>query len=192
MDRAPLPRRTRVAFPFWDGRIAPLFDTAREIRVVEADGARLVAARDDVLPAGPAERRASRLAALGIGTLVCGAISRETGRAVEAAGVRVVPFVSGEVGAVVNAFLEGELARKDFRMPGCGGGLRRRFRGGRGRGIGGSCHCPACGHAQPHVRGVPCVSTVCPRCGAAMTRGRRKENETCPGEMEPDRRVKGR
>ncbi len=172
MDRAPLPRRTRVAFPVWEGRIAPLFDTAREIRVVEADGARLVGTHDDVLPAGPSERRAARLAALGVGTLVCGAISRETREAVEAAGVRVVPFVSGERDAVVRAFLEGELAREDFRMPGCGGGLRRRFRGGQGRGSGGSCLCPACGHAQSHVRGVPCVSTVCPRCGAAMTRGR--------------------
>lgn len=129
MNRAHLSRPTRVAFSHWEGRIAPLFDTAREIRVVEADGARLVAARDDVLPAGPVERRAARLAALGVGTLVCGAISRETGRAVEAAGVRVVPFVSGEIGAVVSAFLGGELARKNFRMPGCGGGRRRHVAG---------------------------------------------------------------
>jgi predicted Fe-Mo cluster-binding NifX family protein len=172
MDRDALTRTTRAAFPFWQGRIAPLFDTAREIRVVETDGTRLVAAHDEVLSAGSVERRAARRAALGIGTVVCGAISRETGRAVETAGVHVVPFVSGELGAVVRAFLDGELGRGDFRMPGCGDGLRRRFRGGEGRGSGGSCVCPACGHARPRVRGVPCVSTECPRCGGAMTRGR--------------------
>ncbi len=47
-----------------------------------------------------------------------------------------------------------------------------------GRGMGGpaaagpvgECVCPACGHREPHVRGVPCVSMKCPKCSAVMTR----------------------
>lgn len=170
MDRSDPNRATKTAFPVWDGRIAPLFDTARDLHLVDLAGGFPVASGDEPLPPGPVERRAARLAALGVGTLVCGAISREGRAVVEAAGVRVVPFVAGERDAVVRAFLDGSLGSPEFAMPGCGGGRRRRFRGGSGRGGGGSCLCPACGYAVPHVRGVPCVEVRCPRCGAAMTR----------------------
>jgi predicted DNA-binding protein (UPF0251 family) len=61
-----------------------------------------------------------------------------------------------------------------------GRGLRRGFKrpGGRGRmggvraGPGGVCKCsnPDCGHEVPQVRGVPCSSKKCPRCGSLMMR----------------------
>jgi predicted Fe-Mo cluster-binding NifX family protein len=170
MDREPTPPTTKAAFPTWDGRIAPLFDTARALHLVVVADARVVSGSDELLPLGPAERRAARLAALGVETLVCGAISRESRAAVEAAGVRVVPFVAGERREVVRAFVEGALEGPEFAMPGCGGGRRRRFRGGSGRGGGGRCLCPACGHAVPHAQGIPCVEVRCPECGAAMAR----------------------
>ena len=64
-----------------------------------------------------------------------------------------------------------------------GGSGRGRGRGG-GRGLGmgrgmgrrfapampDNCICPACSTTVSHQRGVPCYQTVCPNCGAAMTR----------------------
>jgi predicted Fe-Mo cluster-binding NifX family protein len=126
MDRERTPTRSRAAFSCWNGRIAPLFDTARELHVVETEGERIVSRADDSLPAGPAGRRASRLAALGVETLVCGAISRATREAVVSLGVRVVSFVSGDRDEVVRAWLEGDLERPAFTMPGCGGSRWRR------------------------------------------------------------------
>jgi len=43
----------------------------------------------------------------------------------------------------------------------------------RGRGFGGPryCKCPVCGNKQPHVRGMPCVKTICEKCGSTMIRG---------------------
>lgn len=126
MDRERTSPRSRAAFSCWNGRIAPLFDTARELHVVETDGSRVVSRAEESLPAGPAERRASRLATLGVETLVCGAISRATREAVVSLGVRVVPFVSGDRDEVVRAFLEGGLESPAFAMPGCGGSRWRR------------------------------------------------------------------
>jgi predicted Fe-Mo cluster-binding NifX family protein len=126
MDRERTSPRSRAAFSCWDGRIAPLFDTARELHLVETEGERIVSRADESLPAGSAERRAARLATLGVETLVCGAISRATREAVVSIGVRVVPFVSGDRDEVVRAWLEGGLERPVFTMPGCGGSRWRR------------------------------------------------------------------
>jgi predicted Fe-Mo cluster-binding NifX family protein len=126
MDREHTPPRSRAAFSCWNGRIAPLFDTARELHVFEAEGERIVSKADESLPAGPPERRAARLATLGVETLVCGAISRATREAVVSLGVRVVPFVSGDRNEVVRAWLEGGLERPVFTMPGCSGSRWRR------------------------------------------------------------------
>jgi len=44
-------------------------------------------------------------------------------------------------------------------------------KGGRRQGVGGPayCVCPKCGYRISHVRGTPCLSNMCPKCGTAMT-----------------------
>ncbi len=37
-------------------------------------------------------------------------------------------------------------------------------------GRGGVCTCPKCETKIPHKRGVPCIKTICPECGAKMLR----------------------
>jgi predicted Fe-Mo cluster-binding NifX family protein len=170
VDRERTPLRTKAAFPCWDGRIAPVFDTARDLHVVSTESGRVVSTSEEPLPSGPPGRKAARLSELGVETLVCGAISRPMQDAVASFGIRVVSFVSGERDEVVRAWLGGELARPAFTMPGCGGRQRARFRGRFGGGDTGSCLCPACGHSEPHERGIPCVQRPCPKCGTAMRR----------------------
>ena len=168
----------KVAFAVWDDRIAPVFDVARHVHLVETDSGRIVEEGEKDLPEDAAAQRARRLADLGVGTLVCGAISRPVQDAVAAFGIRVVPFVAGDLRDVVRAWLAGGLDRSAFRMPGCGarGGRRlRRRRSGRGGGgpapaTGGDCVCPRCGHGEPHERGVPCSQVTCPKCAARMAR----------------------
>ena len=47
---------------------------------------------------------------------------------------------------------------------------RGRGRGGNRQAVGGpsDCVCPKCGTKVPHVRGLPCLQTKCPNCGANM------------------------
>ncbi|MGZ8857462.1 MAG: NifB/NifX family molybdenum-iron cluster-binding protein, partial [Candidatus Aminicenantales bacterium] len=136
----------KAAFAHWDHRIAPVFDIARRIHVAETESGRVVAEREEVLADDMPVRKALRLAELGVGTLVCGAISASLRAIIASYGIRVIPFVAGDLSEVIQAWLAGGLEGGDFAMPGCRGcGRRRRrsmndmnqeeyFMNGRGRG----------------------------------------------------------
>ncbi len=32
------------------------------------------------------------------------------------------------------------------------------------------CECPKCGYKEPHIRGIPCSQTKCPKCDTPMQR----------------------
>lgn len=117
---------TKAAFSVWDNRIAPVFDVARQLLLVEGDGGRVISETgrtfDDDFPL----RKALILADLGIDILICGAISRPLADAIAAYGIRLIPFVAGELHEVKGAWLSGKLDIRRFAMPGCCG---RRYRG---------------------------------------------------------------
>ncbi|MBK7701799.1 MAG: NifB/NifX family molybdenum-iron cluster-binding protein [bacterium] len=120
---------TKTAFAYWDQRIAAVFDSARRIHIVEVESGRIVAESQATLPEDQAVQKVLLLEELGIGTLVCGAISGPLHGMVISCGIRVIPFVAGELHDVIRAWLKGELEQETFTMPGCcgrGGGRRRR------------------------------------------------------------------
>ncbi len=166
----------KTAFSYWQTRIAPVFDTADNLRLIEdGTGAAADLATDESLAGSSGARRALRLAELGVAVLVCGAISRTLHEQVAAHGIRVVPFVAGELAEVMQAWQTGKLSDRAFAMPGCcGGGGRRRQRGGRGMGGRGNCaapgvcRCPRCGQRLAYQAGIPCAQQACPRCGTTM------------------------
>ena len=123
----------KTAFSIWEDRIAPVFDTADQMLVVELEDARLVSQTRETLPAGDPLRKVARIVEMGIGTLVCGAVSRELQGRLAAGGIRFIPFVAGELQAVVAAWRGGRLPSPAFTMPGCGCGRRARCGRGGGR-----------------------------------------------------------
>jgi predicted Fe-Mo cluster-binding NifX family protein len=134
LARNPRGLAMRVAFAAWNDRIAPLFDVTRRLFVVDTEGQDVVRESEEPLEEDAPAARAARLAALGVDALVCGAISRRQKALVEAYGLAVVPFVTGELREVVAAWRRGRLGGPEFSTPGCGGGRGRRFRGVRGWG----------------------------------------------------------
>jgi len=171
----------KAAFAAWDDRIAPVFDAARQIYLVEVRAGQVVSETQEVLADHLPVQRALRLAELGVGTLVCGAISRPLHDMVVANGIRVIPFVAGDLGDVVRAWLAGIHDWDVFAMPGChrrgrsrgmhnllredsmmnrSSGMGRGGGGGQGRGGGrGMGRMGGSGKAGP---GGECI---CPQCG---------------------------
>jgi len=121
----------KVAVPEFAQRVSPRFDCANAILVVElADGREV--AREQIDSTGwPAEQRVGKLVELGIDTLICGAVDRWSAEALQAAGITVYGWVTGQVEDALACLLRGEL--QSAAMAGAGGRCcgRWRFRGGR-------------------------------------------------------------
>ena len=113
-----------AAFPYWNGRLAPVFDTARRMLVVTASVGGVLRA-DQQLAEGAPVRRVVQLAEAGIGVLVCGAISRTLHELLTARGIIVLPFLAGDLREIVACWVDGRLPGEALVMPGC-----RRRRGG--------------------------------------------------------------
>ena len=126
----------KVAFAAWKNRISPVFDAAPMLYIVEIERGRVVEDRSEILSAELPYTRAARLSEWGIRVLICGAISMEFSGLIEMYGIRVIPFITGEVPQVIDAYLKGSLSMPSLRMPGYQGGRRNRHQGGRGRGRG--------------------------------------------------------
>ncbi len=198
----------RAAFSVWKGRIAPVFDVADTVHLVDAgDGAIFVetlAPEKRQLPV----QRITRLETLNVDILVCGAISRPLHDMAMACGIRVAPFVAGEVTEVIGMWRQHGFRFEHYLMPGCRWQLHHRCRGlyysgqkenaamnertggGRGRGQGGGGQQGGRGRGAGQRPGSmgggkmagPQGYCVCPQCGhrEAHQRGTPCFDTTCP------------
>jgi predicted Fe-Mo cluster-binding NifX family protein len=103
----------KTAFATWGGRISPVFDAARRVRVVETDSGEILCESLESLADEPSVYKARRLAELGVETLVCGAVSRTLHEMLAAYGIRVVAWVSGDLEEVVRDWVHGRLRSGD-------------------------------------------------------------------------------
>ena len=130
----------KIAFTVWNGRIAPVFDVAGTIRLIECDGESIEDDKIVILPKGNRViNRIETLSELGVNVLVCGAISRPIHRIIADSGIKIHSFISGDADEIIKALLTGNLDENSFTMPGCGMGRGngqncRRGAGHRGRG----------------------------------------------------------
>ncbi|NLC71371.1 MAG: hypothetical protein GX751_08455 [Desulfuromonadaceae bacterium] len=120
----------KAAFTVWNDRIAPVFDVAGRLYLLEMEAGAVVAERQIGLPRALPMEKALSLQRLGIEELVCGAISRSMEIAITTRGIHVIPFVAGDFRRVVQAWLDGTLQSDRFAMPGCCGRWKQHFEDG--------------------------------------------------------------
>lgn len=112
----------RLAIPVRNDRVSPVFDTAGRVLILDLTN-NIEQARHtvEVTQTSSPSKRAKRLAELGVNVLVCGAISRPLAGFLSAAGIIIIPWVSGALEEVLRAYLRDRLSDPCWRMPGCGG-----------------------------------------------------------------------
>ena len=129
----------KIAIPIWNGDVSSVFDFAHRLLVVDVEGQQETNRSEIQLERQGGPQRVSQLVGLGIDVLICGAVSRPLVSMLTASNIEVIPFVSGPVDEVINAYINGRLAERRFLQPGClpdarkrfCRGHRRRWRGGR-------------------------------------------------------------
>jgi predicted Fe-Mo cluster-binding NifX family protein len=114
----------RLAIPTYDVYVAAVADFSDTLLLVDVEGNREVG-RKKVgfeLPIVPA--KVAVLDDNNVDTLICGAVSRPFAAMVIHYGIELVPFISGSVEDVLNAYLRGSLNDPRFLMPGHSRGMR--------------------------------------------------------------------
>jgi predicted Fe-Mo cluster-binding NifX family protein len=121
----------KAAFAFLDDRIAPVFDTARRMQIVVTDGKQILSETQSPIPEEDALKRVKCLSDQGVEILVCGAVSTPLCQLLGSYGIKLIPFVAGNLRDVIQAWLKGELGQASYAMPGC---QRRRCHRNTGQG----------------------------------------------------------
>ncbi|MBN1833832.1 MAG: dinitrogenase iron-molybdenum cofactor biosynthesis domain-containing protein [Deltaproteobacteria bacterium] len=99
----------KVVLTVWENRISPVADSARQLLIVDIRDRTIQGRYTEYLDPESVFYRARRLADLEVKTFICGAISDFFASLVEGYGIRLIPFVSGEVNEVLDAYLEDSL-----------------------------------------------------------------------------------
>jgi predicted Fe-Mo cluster-binding NifX family protein len=108
----------KAAFASWNNRMAPQFDAARHVHIVELRVGAIVAEHEEAFGTRAPVKKVHRLVEWGVDTLVCGAISRPIQALLAAQEIRVVPYVAGDLPQVIQAWIHGNLEAGGFAMPG--------------------------------------------------------------------------
>lgn len=118
----------RTAFSLWNERIAPVFDVARHLWIVDVDDGQIVCQTSRRFSSDDPKERAMRLTTLQVSQLVCGAITRSSYEALTEQGIQVISFVAGDIEQVIQACLTDRLNDAHLAMPGCRRGKRHGMR----------------------------------------------------------------
>ena len=179
----------RTAISIWNERIAPVFDVSKKLLVMEIKEGGIIVKSEVVSLDDDPLRKAAQIAAIEVQELVCGAISQPLHEMVMAHGIKIIPFMRGDLGEVIHAWLHGNLESDIFAMPGCHRRGRRRFSGirnsyqevnamnrrergmgaGSGKGAGGGQGQRKSGQGRGRMGGPLAAGAVgtclCPKCG---------------------------
>ena len=127
----------KMALTVWENRISPVFDSAHRLCVVEVENNRIVRKDFESFDPGFPQHLVNKLTDMAVSVLICGAISRMPANMIEASGIKLIPFITGDVEKIIDAYVKKKSIIPTFLMPGCGRKCQRQA--GRKRSLGFSC-----------------------------------------------------
>ena len=104
----------------WGHRVSPVFDAARNLLIAElVEGSIAGLSSLEFEPDRPLQL-VQLLRARNIAVFICGAVSEGPAGILEAGGIKLIPFIAGDVREVLATFIRGRQEWSEFTMPGCG------------------------------------------------------------------------
>ena len=117
----------KIAIPIYNDSVSNVFDFAHKLLLVEIEDSKEANRSEVALESQSLPQRVGQLKSLGVDALVCGAISRVLANMVTSSGIQLLPYVTGRINDVLQAYLNGQLVQSQFTMPGCWSGARKGF-----------------------------------------------------------------
>jgi predicted Fe-Mo cluster-binding NifX family protein len=114
----------RIAIPVWQGRVSPVFDVAKTIRVTDIDtngGEPSESEMHTINSAHPG----TTLTDLEVDLLVCSAISAPLEAILWVSGIEVISDICGSPDEIIRAIAAGDNELGRFRSPGSRGRSKR-------------------------------------------------------------------
>ena len=109
----------KVAIPIFQSRVSPVFDWCTRLLLVRIRSGR-EETREDIEVGGlDLLERVERLSNVGTDVLICGAIGGSVARLLESKGIKIIPWIAGEIEDVIHALASDEFPHDRFLMPGC-------------------------------------------------------------------------
>jgi predicted Fe-Mo cluster-binding NifX family protein len=115
----------KAAITIWENRVSPVFDSARMLLIAEIEDSKVLQKHYEPFNPETSIRLAARLVELDAGVLICGAISELPAKTIESGGVKLIPFIAGNVNEILESYAKGISLAPGFLMPGCGRRRRR-------------------------------------------------------------------
>ena len=106
----------KVVLTVWENRISPVADSARKLLILEVENRKIVGRRFEEFAEKFLLNRAGKLADINGEIFICSAISEFFASLIEGYGIRLIPFICGQVDEVLDAYLEGSLRGPKFLM----------------------------------------------------------------------------
>jgi predicted Fe-Mo cluster-binding NifX family protein len=120
----------KVGIPERQGRVSPVFDSARHLWIFRIENGRPAEQMTTLLHSRDPVEKARQVARFGVNLLICGALSWPLFIALSSEGVEVRPFLCGSIEEIIAAYCDDRLGNECFQMP----GTRQREQNGAGAG----------------------------------------------------------
>jgi len=126
----------KVAVTIWEDSVSTACDFCNGLLIFDIEANETVGRSALSFESQAWPLRVNQLKALGVGVLLCGAISRPLERTLVTTGIQVISWLCGPVEEIIRAYLDGGLSDIRFTLPGFGPregharGRKMRHRGG--------------------------------------------------------------
>jgi predicted Fe-Mo cluster-binding NifX family protein len=121
------PISMKVAIPVYGDYASSVFDFAHKLLLVDIENGHDLNRSEVTLIPESVPQRAARLKSLGVDLLICGAISQPLMYMLTGSGIKVLPYVTGRVDELLQAYMTGQLSQQQFILPGFWSGARKGF-----------------------------------------------------------------
>lgn len=109
----------KLGISILNNNISPVFDSAHTLRIYRIKDNKIESQRDVNIDSGNLISKTSQIVNTRVNAIICGAVSQQFYSLLQNQGVKLMPWVKGNVQQVLNAYVKGDLLTENFLFPAC-------------------------------------------------------------------------